>query len=325
MSYNDTFLQEIMIACKKLIVAGDSLVVGLSGGPDSVFLLHMLVQLKEQMPFTLVAVHLNHEWRDTAAADAAFCAHLCAQLNVPLISKKISELSFTSKYNGSKEEVARKARRFFFEQITKEHNATAIALAHHAQDQQETFFIRLLRGTSLSGMIGMKKRDGLYIRPLLSINKQQILEHLHTHAIAYCTDETNESSAFLRNRIRAKVIPALKDADNRFDDAFVKTLNHLQNTEDFLQEYTTTLFKQMVTHEGDHFYLPCHELKQLHPTIKQRIIIMWLCAYQVPFAVSEAFFNELIRFLEHDNAKTHQMNNSWCVEKFSDKALIRNS
>ncbi len=157
---------------KGLIHDGARIIIGLSGGPDSVFLLHALAQLRTTRKLFLVAAHLDHEWRTESAQDMQFCKTLAESYAIPFVAKKISQLSLSYKSNGSKEEYGRKARRFFFESLAQEYNADAIALAHHADDQQETFFIRLMRGATVSGLYGMKPKDGLYIRPLLSIKKK---------------------------------------------------------------------------------------------------------------------------------------------------------
>src|SRR3990172_2797015 len=126
-------------------------------------------------------------------------------------------------------------RRFFFESLVKEYNATSIALGHHADDQMETFFMRLIRGAQISGLIGMKPKNKLYIRPLLSISKAEIVNYLDENNISYMIDSTNQSDAFLRNRIRNAAIPTLKQADPRFENQFQRTLGNLQETESFLE------------------------------------------------------------------------------------------
>ena len=184
MKTND-LLSKIHTAIKKdaLINPGDTLIVGLSGGPDSLFLLHFLASIRAELNLTLVAAHLDHGWRTNSADDAKFCQEASAALGVPCVTQKISDLGLTLKFNGSLEEVGRQARRHFLQGIKEQYQAQAIALGHHLQDQQETFFIRLIRGTSLSGLVSMRSRHGSFIRPLLSICKQDILAYLDAHAI----------------------------------------------------------------------------------------------------------------------------------------------
>src|SRR5260221_9609791 len=136
-------------------------------------------------------------------------------------------------------------RRYFFEKVLQEHNADCIALAHHAQDQEETFFIRLIRGSSLTGLTAIKAKHGHYIRPLLETNKSDILAWLHENNIPYATDTTNDSSDYLRNRIRMNVLPALRTCDDRFATNFLSTLNRLQSTEQFLEQLTLKTFEDI--------------------------------------------------------------------------------
>src|SRR5579859_4278080 len=139
-----------------LIPDNHKIVVGLSGGPDSIFLLHLLADIRTQKNITLIAAHLDHQWRSNSAEDVIFCKKACDDLGIPFVSAQASDLSVAIKPNGSKEEVGRKLRRAFLESVAQQHNAHAIALAHHLQDQEETFLIRLIRGTTLSGLIGMR-------------------------------------------------------------------------------------------------------------------------------------------------------------------------
>ncbi len=298
----------------------ECIILGLSGGPDSVLLFHFLVSLHKAGTISLIAAHLNHEWRETATRDEEFCRDLCAKEEITFVSKKLSELP-TFAYNGSKEEVARKTRRFFFEQLAEEYKADKIALAHHAQDQQETFFIRLLRGTSLAGLVGMKAQDGRYIRPLLEQNKADIVRYLDEQGLDYCIDETNESDSFLRNRIRKNVLPALLNVDTRFDNSFATTLQRLRETEEYLEAQAKQHFASLSTINNDALLIDYKQLLELHPVMRYRCIVHWLCTEKVPFPPSQAFFDELIRFLQNTK-KEHQLHHMWKVIKINDYARI---
>lgn len=223
------------IALHNLVQHNDIIIVGLSGGPDSVFLLHFLAALQKELSLKLIVAHLNHEWRPEADQEEQLCRDIAHTLGLQYITSKISQLNLPFKINGSKEEYARKIRRYFFEQLVQEHNANSIALAHHLQDQEETFFIRLIRGSSLTGLTAINPRSGLYIRPLLETSKHEIIDWLHAHNNAYAIDSSNTSDLFLRNRIRSHVIPALQQCDDRFNQNFLTTLNRLKQTEIFLK------------------------------------------------------------------------------------------
>lgn len=300
-----------------LFSPGQTIIVGLSGGPDSVFLLHYLMHKKEAYNLNLIAAHLNHEWRDSAQADADFCADLCTTLGITFVSKKISELGIHIKPSGSKEQDARRARQAFFARLTHEYGADAIALAHHKDDQEETFFIRLFRGTSLSGLVGMQPKNAPYIRPLLGIGKQEILAWLAERNIGFAIDPTNVSHDFLRNRIRHKLMPTLNEIDARFSNSFTNTLERLQETERFLVQLTEQYFNDIARFDAKlNSYTICKAtFLALDPVIRYRLLIHWLALEKVPFPVTQAFLDEIVRFIEQPENKTHTIHHAWELVK----------
>ncbi len=297
------------------------LIIGLSGGPDSVCLLHALASLQKEYELTLIAAHLNHEWREEAGQDVLFCAQLCNTLSIPFISSKISDLHFTVKQCGSKEAQARALRRHFFAQLAQQYNATSIVLGHHAQDQQETFFIRLIRGATTAGLCCIKQKEGLYLRPLLATNKTAILQYLKKHGLSYLEDSTNSSDAYLRNRIRKYLLPALEKCDARGPEQILSTIKHMQETETFLSGFTREKFLQI----SDNAVLDLETFRKLDPFIQQRIISYWLCTYAGTFTLTHAFIDEINRFLLSPQGGTHQLKVSWCIVKKQNKATIRKS
>lgn len=299
----------IFAFCKEqnLISPGATIVVGLSGGPDSVFLLHYLSGIRQEFNITLIAAHLDHGWRAESVHDAAFCQELAKQYKVQFILNHLKDTTVSFKVS---EELGRKARRAFFEQVAKEHNAQAIALAHHADDQMETFFLRLIRGASLTGLAGIKAKDGLYIRPLLSISKHEILDYLHKHKIPYVIDESNQSDEYLRNRIRNQVIPALKVCDDRFEKNFANTHAKLVETEEFLQQLCAAQLHEM---SDENKGLDIQKLLALHPVLRNRVLINWLILHKVPFTPSQGLLDEIVKFLKKPTSKEHTFYAKWKI------------
>jgi len=305
-----------------LIERNSTIIIGLSGGPDSVFLLHTLAQLQQEYNLTLIAAHLNHEWHAEADDEEKMCHAMAQKLNIPFVSARLSSLQQNKKYNGSKEAFARHMRRQFLEQVLREHNATSIALGHHAQDQQETFFIRLIRGTSLAGLTGMHPRHGLYIRPLLETNKSDIVDWLNEHKITYAIDPTNESFNYLRNRIRSTVLPALAHCDERWNDNFLTTLNRLKQDDALLNDIAQKTLTAITTIVDDKYILDVTQFIATHTSLHHRIVILWLIHNNVQFPVTQAFLDEIIRFLTNPRGGTHTIHEQWSIEKKQGKAWI---
>ena len=304
-----------LIKKKSLIAPNSTIIVGLSGGPDSVALLHILKELKPEHNLNLIAAHLDHGWRPESVKDAQFCRELCRQWGVRLVTQKLSEIKSRAKFNGSREEFARKIRRQFFDDLMHEHGASAIALGHHANDQIETFFIRLIRGASLTGLTGMRAQHGAYIRPLLNCSKQEILKYLKDNDISYLIDPTNISDEYLRNRIRNKLLPVLTDIDVRAHNNLLQTIDRLQHTENYLTEHTQEIWQQIAMQEGGAWCVDSQQLLAQHVSMRQRLLLHWLILEQVPFVPTQDFFAEIERFLHRPGSKTHQIHNQWAIQK----------
>lgn len=284
-----------------------TIILGLSGGPDSVFLFHLLQQLYEEKKINLIAAHLNHGWRETAAHDQLFCKTLCEKYSVPFEVKHAREITEFKKTKGSKEEEGRNKRRAFFEELAKKYSAHAIALAQHTDDQIETFLLRLMRGSSLDGLCGIQAKSGLYIRPLLAVFKEEIVHYLKHNNYDYCSDESNESDAYLRNRIRHNAIPALEQCDSRFKEKTLSSLHHLQEENIFLKELTQQTFETVFTSTDSGYEGNLTLFKNLHPTLQRRVVLLWLIKEKAPFKPSLGHLDEILRFLRSNRGGKHNI------------------
>lgn len=300
---------------QQLIPDDSSIIIGLSGGPDSVFLLHFLRELAPMRNLNLLAAHLDHQWRQDSYKDADFCKVLCDRLGIPLIVQKASQMRMHDLKGRTLEEKGRILRRIFFEQLLQEKNANIIALGHHEQDQQETFFIRLIRGTTLSGLIGMRAKAGHYIRPLLQTSKSDILAYLDLHGIAYLVDPTNVQESMLRNCIRLKALPALNQCDKRFDQNFLRTLQSLQQTEQFLERITEKTLDTISTSVEGTFYVNIKKFFAQELYLQHRLLLLLLIKQNVPFVPSESLLAELIRFLRQEQSAKHELYQTWSIIK----------
>lgn len=309
-----------------LIAPGSTVILGFSGGPDSVYLLHQLAPLRTQLNFTLIAAHLNHGWRAEAHEDVNFCATMAAQLNVPFVTAHAQDFPHI-KSSGSLEQQGRQLRRAFFEQLAQTYPNSVIALGHHQDDQIETFFIRLIRGTGLEGLTGMlplasPANSFCTIRPLLCINKQTILQELTAHAIPYLTDSTNTNTEFLRNSIRLQALPTLTACDARFTGNLLRTIAHLQEADDYIHQETLKAYTQLLAPAHTALWLNKTQLLALHPFMRMRVILHWLCQMGVPFTPSQSFFAEIERFLAQPGNATHTFYHAWVMKKQGALATI---
>ena len=213
----DALMLEIKryIEANQLIRPGDGVVVGLSGGPDSVFLLYALHTLEPRMGFTLRAVHVHHGIRGAEAdRDEAFSEKLCAKLEIPFQAVHVAAPAYAAQHGLSLEEAARILRYEALEAARQQLGQTRaawIAVAHHLDDQAETVLHNLVRGAGLRGLAGMENRRNHVIRPLLSIKREDILKWLKQYDIPYVTDSTNADPHYTRNRIRSTVLPELRE------------------------------------------------------------------------------------------------------------------
>ena len=201
----------------KLIEKNDSVAVALSGGADSVSLLHMLCSVKEKYNLTLYAIHINHMIRgEEAERDEEFCREFCKKLSVKLFVKKINVPSIAEKEKISTELCGRNVRYKEFDELSKKLNCK-IATAHTLSDNAETLMINLVRGTSLNGLCAIPERRDYIIRPLILCDRAYIENYCHENSLDYVTDSTNLTDDYTRNKIRHNVITELKKINPSFE------------------------------------------------------------------------------------------------------------
>jgi tRNA(Ile)-lysidine synthase len=193
---------------------GETLVVALSGGADSVALLDALALLRRPRGFRLVAAHLDHGLRPSAVDDAAFCSSLCERLGVPLHTGRADVRARAARDGRGLEDAARRERYAFLRRVLRTEAAAALAVAHTRDDQAETLLLRLLRGAGASGLAAMRPRRGRLLRPLLAVPREDVLAHLRARSLEWREDPSNADPAHLRNRVRLELLPYLEQRFN---------------------------------------------------------------------------------------------------------------
>ena len=193
-----------------LCPAGSRLLVGLSGGSDSVALVLLLKELAEQGAFSVVSLaHLNHRLRCTATRDEQFCRDFAAGIGLPIAVESIDVGSYARTQRLSIEEAARRVRYDFLHRIAESSAADRIAVGHTRDDQAETFLLKLIRGAGPTGLGGIYPRRGIVVRPLLDVGRAALRRYLESRGQPWVDDETNQDLANPRNRIRHKVLPEI--------------------------------------------------------------------------------------------------------------------
>ncbi|WDT71032.1 MAG: tRNA lysidine(34) synthetase TilS [Candidatus Manganitrophus sp.] len=220
--------------------------VGVSGGADSVCLLHLLRQLSSRRHLTLHVAHLNHGFRTEAAQEADFVQRLCDGWKIPATLSSLPVPRICKERHLSKQEGAREVRYAFLKEVAGATGARWIALGHTADDQAETFLMRLLRGSGSQGLGAIPRmRDGMIIRPLLSISRKQIVDELSREEIPFIEDPSNRQEIYLRNRVRHRLLPLLEEYNPKVKQTFFRETELLQEENDFLTRYTEELIPQL--------------------------------------------------------------------------------
>ncbi|MFC1523708.1 tRNA lysidine(34) synthetase TilS [Thermodesulfobacteriota bacterium] len=239
---------------RQLIVPGDGVLVGVSGGPDSMALLQVLARLAPQIPCTLTALYVNHNLRpEEAVKEEALLAAATKSLNIPFSIEPVDVERYAGEHGWSIEQAARHLRYEAFTAYAREQGCNRIAVGHTADDQAEEVLLRLIRGSGRKGLSGMDQiRDGQVIRPFLGVPKKRLLSYLEEKKISYLIDSSNLETRFLRNRIRLDLLPYLRvHFNSNIDETLRNTAAILSEEEAFLAEQAEDLFrKTVVVNEG---------------------------------------------------------------------------
>lgn len=263
----------------QMLTSEDCVIAGVSGGADSVCLLLVLLELQKELGFEVIAVHVNHGLRgEDADADEAFVKKFCEERDVPLEIYFAEVESIAKERKQSVEEAGRDVRRQCFEQACCKYGGTKIALAHHLNDNAETFLFRLARGTGLKGLGGMAPVSDRYIRPLLCVERGEIEEYLEEQGICYCTDASNESDAYARNRIRNHVLPYMEtEINSKAARHISETMEQMRLVQEYLEEQTQCYMEQCVEQTEKGYLIRAEQFYQvpkvLQPSLLKKVMV----------------------------------------------------
>ena len=229
-----------------MLSPGERVIVGVSGGADSIALLHLLYNLKD-LNLDLTVAHLNHGLRgEEAERDSRFVEHIAGTLDLRFELKKVDTIAYKEEKKLSLEDAARELRYEFFNEVRQKQNASKVATAHTQDDQAETVLMRLIRGSGLRGLSGIPPVSrGYLIRPLLFVSRSEIEQYLKSKDIEWIEDSSNASDEFLRNRIRNDLIPALETYNPNLKETLSRTADVLRSDDRFISKESEKCFKDM--------------------------------------------------------------------------------
>ncbi len=245
---------------------GGTVLCAVSGGRDSVCLLHYLHSIADDCGFAVAAAHYNHHMRPTAQRDEDFVRQLCRQLRVPFYTDGADVVAVAEKTGRGVEETGRELRYAFLQELADRIGAQRIATAHHMGDQAETVLLNLLRGTGPEGLAGIPPVRGRLIRPLLNTPRQEIELYLQRNGLQHVEDETNESMAFARNRLRRSVLPELEQINPALRQNIARTAAIVRGED----EYLNRLAGEYLPKEGTQ--IPCDSIRSAPSVLRPRIV-----------------------------------------------------
>lgn len=247
--------------------------VGLSGGADSVALLEVLCQMREALGLRLFAVHVHHGIRDNAQKDADFCEALCRQKGVAFACEKVDVTTIAKEQGITVEEAGRNARYEIFEQYRTAQGLDVIAIAHHKNDQAETMLFQLFRGSGIRGLSGIPHQRDHIIRPLLSVSREEIEAFLQKEGLTFVTDETNLDDIYSRNKIRHHIIGVAEEICAGAVENMTRAGMLLKEVQDFMDAESNAFLKEFAHFEESQILVPIEALKAKHIALQKSIIL----------------------------------------------------
>lgn len=254
---------------KNLINRNDKILIALSGGPDSVFLLDFLSKYKKRFSIRLGAFHLNHNLRGKESKlDEEFCRKLSIKCKIPFFraSKKVGLYAKRNKI--STEEAGREIRYKELIKTAKQNGYTKIATAHNLDDNAETMLLNFIKGSGLNGLSGIPEKRDMIIRPILPISKKEILDYLHNKKMNYRIDSSNLQSDYQRNFLRNEVIPLIRQKLNpRFDNSVLKTSEIIRNISSYINEEVSRSLEENANFKNGRLSINCKNLKMMNENL----------------------------------------------------------
>lgn len=274
--------EKVLKTIKKynLIENGDRLVLGVSGGPDSICMLNILNCIRNDknlhMEFDIIVAHVNHLIREEAKDDEKFVENFCEKIDVPFYSKSIDVQKIANNNKIGTEEAGRNARYDFFDEVLNMTNSNKIAIAHNKNDKVETMIMNMLRGSGITGLKGIEPiKNNKYIRPLIECERFEIEQYCKDNEIDARIDRTNFENIYTRNKVRNVVIPYIKE---EFNPNIIQTMDRLSDLvreeDEYIEKKVIDKYKELILEEQDgQFVMDLKGFNKQEKVIKSRLLL----------------------------------------------------
>lgn len=274
--------EKVLNTIKKynLIESGDKLVLGVSGGPDSISMLNILNDIRNDknlhMEFDIIVAHVNHMIREEAKDDEKFVEDFCKKIGVPFYAKSIDVQKMANNNKIGTEEAGRNARYEFFDEILEKTNSNKIVIAHNKNDKVETMIMNMLRGSGIAGLKGIEPiKNNKYIRPLIECERFEIEQYCKENNIDARIDRTNFENVYTRNKVRNVVIPYIKQ---EFNPNIIQTMDRLselvKEEDEYLENTIKNKYKELIIEEQEkQFIMDLKGFNKQEKVIKSRLLL----------------------------------------------------
>ena len=259
---------------KNLINENDVIVVGVSGGPDSIALLYCLNKFKDMLKYKIICAHINHLIRSDSTDDELFVENVCKKMQIPFFKKRENILELSKKLKKGTEETGRLVRYSFFDEILEKEKANKIAIAHNKNDNSETILLNLIRGTGLKGLEGIQEIEyGKYVRPFINISREEIENYCEKNHLEPRIDSTNKENIYNRNVIRNEILPIMKKINPNIIDSLSRTSKIVKEENEFIKDTVEKTFNSIKHISVGEISYETNEFNKLPKAIKENLIL----------------------------------------------------
>lgn len=297
------------VRSQSLIKKNDTVIVGISGGCDSMALIHLLNEVKHNIGFQIIMAHFNHKLRPSSDQDEKIVSDFAEQWNIP-IEKAVWKNAPNSR-DSKIEQKARQQRQKFFTKLIKQYNAQSIALAHHQDDIAETILMKLIRGTGNTGLTGIAADriiDNVrYIRPLLNFSKNDLIKLCKKKNITYHDDPTNTDTKFLRNKIRHHLLPLIeKEYNDKIKSALLSNASIVSGESEFLDTHCDGIYRKLAVQKQKNITFDRKKFTHLHIALQRRLVRKTFC--RLTGSTNKLAFNHIERLINSLSTETKVIN-----------------